>query len=132
MTNPLPTRRKFANPNDSIYYSRLARWYRRRLQTHPFTSFGLPFVFLIVSGSFFLTPATAVRYERHDRKTHMLDREEELGLAERRKESRRKGKWADRDVREEYWRLAGQGEKLDDWEPKRVKRLPGEPDGTFD
>lgn len=29
-------------------------------------------------------------------------------------------------------RLAGMGDKLDDYEPVRVKRLAGEPDGTFD
>ena len=128
----LPTRKKFRRHDDWIYYSKLARWYRRRLQTHPFSSFGLPFVALIVSGAFFLTPETAVRYERFDRKTHMLDREQELGLSERRQEARRKGSMKDRDMREEYWKLAGQVEKLDDWEPKRIQRLEGEPDGTFD
>lgn len=29
-------------------------------------------------------------------------------------------------------KLAGNAEKLDDWEPVRVPRKPGEPDGTFD
>lgn len=42
--------------------------------------FGLPFVGTMVAGSFFLTPATAVRYEKHDRKTHMLDTQTALGL----------------------------------------------------
>ncbi len=74
--------------------------YRRALRKHPFAVFGLPFIVTVLAGSFFLTPATAVRYERFDRKTHMLDREEALGL---------KGKWDGKkeggraDIREEYW-----------------------------
>ncbi|KAJ3580329.1 hypothetical protein NPX13_g242 [Xylaria arbuscula] len=32
------------------------------------------------SGSFVLTPATAIRYERHDRKVRQLTRDEELGV----------------------------------------------------
>lgn len=88
----------------------------------------------MVMGSFFLTPATAVRYERFDRKTHMLDRDEALGLNRVRDAGKMRGlKGGSRgDIREEYWRLAGKGADLDDWEPKRVERLPGEPDGTFD
>lgn len=34
----------------------------------------------MVAGSFFLTPATALRYERHDRKVKQLSKSEELGL----------------------------------------------------
>lgn len=53
---------------------------------------------------------------------------------EQTKEERRKagGRFKSRDIREEYYKLAGNSQKLDDWEPVRVKRLPGEPDGTFD
>lgn len=37
---------------------------------------------VIVAGSFILTPATALRYERHDRKVQQLSQDEamELGL----------------------------------------------------
>ena len=99
----LPSRKKFASPSDNIFQSRIARWYRLRLRTSPFASFGLPFILVMVAGSFFLTPATAVRYERFDRKTHMLDKEEALGLGKVRDEARIKGNWKDRDIREEYW-----------------------------
>ena len=72
------------------------------------------------------------RYERFDRKTHILDRNETLGLEKKREENRLKGGFKQRDIREEYWKLAGQSDKLDNWEPVRVKRLEGEMDGTFD
>jgi len=77
----------------------------------------------MVAGSFFLTPATALRYERHDNKVRQLNKEEELELALGRKKRKV-------DIREEYFRLAGDRD-LDNWEQKRVKRLPGEPDGIL-
>ena len=49
----------------------------------------------MVLGSFFLTPATALRFERHDRKTRQLTREEEMGIL-----------WQEKrkfDMREEYY-----------------------------
>ena len=79
----------------------------------------------MVAGSFFLTPATAVRYEKHDRKVRRLSKEEELGLG---KDKRRVG--ADTTLQEEYYRLAAKD--LDDWEQKRVKRLKGESDGIVE
>lgn len=48
----------------------------------------------MVLGSFFLTPATALRYERHDRKVKQLTKDEELGIG---KDKRRI------DLREEYY-----------------------------
>lgn len=103
--------------------------YRRALKAHPFALFGLPMVALMLAGSFVLTPATAIRYEKYDRKTHMLDSQQALGLGRLKESAKKRGKG---DIREEYWRLAGQDGRLDDWEPKRVERLPGEPDGTFE
>lgn len=58
----------------------LAVRYRASLTKHPFVLFGLPFLFTIVAGSFFLTPATAMRYERHDRKVRQMTEDERLGL----------------------------------------------------
>lgn len=49
----------------------------------------------MVLGSFFLTPATALRFERHDRKTRQLTREEEMGIL-----GKEKRKF---DMREEYY-----------------------------
>ena len=116
----------------SVHFATVSKRYRRFLAQYPFLSFGLPFIVTIVAGSFFLTPATAVRYERYDRKTHMLDKDEVKGLEKKKDERRLKGNFKQRDIREEYWKLAGQSDKLDKWEPVRVKRLEGEMDGTFD
>ncbi|RDA88380.1 hypothetical protein CP532_5566 [Ophiocordyceps camponoti-leonardi (nom. inval.)] len=94
--------------------------YRVLIRKHPFLAFGLPFISVVVAGSFVLTQATAVRYERHDRKVRQMSKEEELGM-------RRGGRKVD--MREEYNRLAGRD--LDKWEQKRVERLPGESDGIL-
>jgi len=54
--------------------------YRRLINRYPFLFFGLPFLTVIVAGSFVLTPATAVRYEKHDRKVRQMTKDEELGF----------------------------------------------------
>lgn len=61
---------------------RIASSYRKRLAKHPFALFGLPFIALMLGASFLLTPATALRYEKHDRKNRELSHTEamELGL----------------------------------------------------
>lgn len=68
--------------------------YRAALAKHPFALFGLPFIATMVLGSFFLTPATALRYERHDRKVRQLTKEEELGIGKDKRKI---------DLREEYY-----------------------------
>jgi cytochrome c oxidase assembly protein subunit 16 len=68
--------------------------YRRYLSKHPFLLFGLPFIGTIVAGSFFLTPATALRYEKHDRKVKRLSQEEAMGLGKDRRRI---------DLNEEYY-----------------------------
>lgn len=66
--------------------STIGATYRRHLAKHPFILFGLPFIGTIVAGSFFLTPATALRYEKYDRKIKRLSEDDALGLkADRRK-----------------------------------------------
>lgn len=72
----------------------IASWYRGFVAKRPFLAFGLPFMSIIVAGSFVLTPATAIRYERHDRKVRQMTREEELGVG---KTGRRV------DIRDEYY-----------------------------
>ncbi|KAK0671368.1 putative cytochrome c oxidase-assembly factor cox-16 [Cercophora samala] len=94
--------------------------YRSMMAKRPFLLFGLPFLTVIIGGSFVLTPATAIRYERHDRKVRTLTRDEELGIGQQRRKV---------DMKEEYYRLAAKD--LDDWEQKRVKRLKGESDGIL-
>jgi cytochrome c oxidase assembly protein subunit 16 len=96
------------------------RW-RRSISKHPFLLFGLPFMGIIVGASFMLTPVTAIRYEKHDRKVRGVTREEEEGLGKARRRLV--------DMREEYYKLAAKD--IDDWEQKRVKRLPGESDGEM-
>ena len=54
--------------------------YRAMMAKRPFLLFGLPFMSVIVAGSFVLTPATAVRYEKHDRRVRQMTKEEELGI----------------------------------------------------
>ncbi|KAF2813926.1 cytochrome c oxidase-assembly factor mitochondrial [Mytilinidion resinicola] len=95
--------------------------YRASLSRHPFLLFGLPFLVTMVAGSFFLTPATALRYERYDHKVKTSLQENALGLKKERRQF---------DIREEYFRLS---QKLDDdnWENKRYPRPPGDSDGIL-
>lgn len=71
-----------ATTASSSFGERLGAFYRARLTQHPFLLFGLPFMAVIVAGSFALTPAAALRYERYDRKVQQMSKEEafELGL----------------------------------------------------
>ncbi|KAI5300760.1 Cytochrome oxidase assembly, partial [Ascosphaera atra] len=106
-------------------------WYRANLAKSPFFLFGAPFIAVIVAGSFFLTPAAALRYERHDRKVQAMNEQEAMALGvnpsgkqegvQRNPRAREIGT-----EREEYYRLMAKD--LDDWEQKRVKRFEGEPD----
>ena len=68
--------------------------YRYHLARRPFLVFGLPFLTTMVAASFLLTPVTAIRYERHDRKVRQVTRDEELSLAANRRKV---------DVKEEYY-----------------------------
>ena len=67
----------------------------------------------MVAGSFFLTPATAIRYEKHDRKVRQLSKEEELGIGKDRRRI---------DLNEEYYRLAA---KVSGIERRQKKKLGG-------
>lgn len=89
----MPTfqQKKFRAAGDA---GRLGARYRALLSRHPFLTFGLPFLAVMVAGSFVLTPATAVRYERHDRKVRQMTKEEELNV---RRAARKV------DMREEYY-----------------------------
>lgn len=59
---------------------RIGAAYRTKLPRHPFLLFGLPFIMVIVAGSFALTPAAALRYERYDRKVKQLSQDEAMDL----------------------------------------------------
>lgn len=75
-----------SNPFRSSNYSpsslgeRIGITYRRKLASHPFLMFGLPFIFVIVASSFLLTPATALRFELHDRKNRAVTTSESMQL----------------------------------------------------
>jgi cytochrome c oxidase assembly protein subunit 16 len=110
--------------------------YRALLAKHPFALFGLPFIATMVAGSFFLTPATAIRYEKHDRRVRRMTKDEELGIGKAGRKVDMKeeyyvclSKYCPRYVLMDLQRLAAKD--LDDWEQKRVKRLPGEHDGVI-
>lgn len=109
--------KKFRGAADA---SKLGMRYRALMAKHPFLMFGLPFMSVIVAGSFVLTPAAAIRYEKHDRRVRQMTKEEELGL----NKGARKV-----DMKEEYYRLAAKD--LDNWEQKRVERFAGESDGKL-
>lgn len=78
----------------SSYDSSIPAKYRALLARHPFALFGLPFIATMLLGSFFLTPATALRYERHDRKVRQMTKEEELGIGANKRKI---------DLKEEYY-----------------------------
>lgn len=118
---------------------RITEFYRQQVNRRPFVMFGLPFISIMVAASFILTPATALRYERHDRKHRELSTGEamELGLKggaagdgplsyNPRRRVIQKGETSERD---EYYRLMAKD--LDSWEQKRVERWKGEPDGRI-
>lgn len=84
-------KKKYVSAADS---NTIAARYRTALAKRPFLLFGLPFMTIIVAGSFVLTPATAIRYERHDRKVRQMTKEEELGVG---KTGRKV------DIRDEYY-----------------------------
>ena len=86
------SRKRFVSSADAENF---AAKYRSMLAKRPFLLFGLPFISIIVAGSFILTPATAIRYEKHDRKVRQLTREEELGL--------KTGARKPLDMKEEYY-----------------------------
>jgi len=116
---------------------RIGATYRRHLANHPFLLFGLPFISIIVAASFLLTPATALRYERYDRKNRAVTHGEamELGLKGLGDEDvnynprRRKVTRGGTSERDEYYKLMAKD--LDNWEQKRVKRWKDEPDGRL-
>ncbi|KAF2761421.1 cytochrome c oxidase assembly protein cox-16, mitochondrial [Pseudovirgaria hyperparasitica] len=123
----MPPRKPVEAPSGPVdaFFRKVGASYRRNLSRHPFALFGAPFVLTIVAGSFFLTPATALRYERHNRKVQALGVEGEKQYMQE-LEAKKNHKF---DIREEYFKLAGRD--LDNWEQVRVPRKEGDFDGVF-
>jgi cytochrome c oxidase assembly protein subunit 16 len=88
---PAFQRKRFVSSSE---LNSLGQRYRGLMQKHPFLLFGLPFLTVIIGGSFVLTPATAIRYEKYDRKVRQMTKNEELNV---RKGARKV------DMREEYY-----------------------------
>ena len=134
-SNPFQSSRVRAN----TFSERIAAVYRKKLAQQPFLFFGLPFITLVLSASFLLTPATALRYEKHDRKNQTLTHAEAMNLGLKGgaegegnvayNPRRRKVMQGQTQERDEYYRLMAKD--LDDWEQKRVQRFKGEPDGRL-
>jgi cytochrome c oxidase assembly protein subunit 16 len=124
---------------DAQLGERISAWYRTSVNRRPFLMFGLPFISVILAASFILTPATALRYERHDRKNRALTHAESLELGLKGGESGEGGiKYNPRrrmltgdsnEQRDEYYRLMAKD--LDNWEQRRVPRWKDEPDGRL-
>ncbi|KAK7962454.1 uncharacterized protein PG986_003279 [Apiospora aurea] len=120
--------------------------YRALMAKRPFLLFGLPFMSIIVAGSFVLTPATAVRYEKHDRRVRQMTRDEELGVGKTGRKVNMKDEYyvSFLPLSATSWSNVSGGmltagaplqrlaaKDIDNWENKRVKRLPGEHDGVL-
>lgn len=89
-----PTK-KYRTPFEANSFSRsLKGKYLNLVYKYPALVFGAPFVTAIVAGAYFLSFATATRYEKHDQKVKSVTEQEAIGLDS----SRRKI-----DVREEYY-----------------------------
>lgn len=71
----------------------------------------------MVAASFGLGSLTQTRYDLRDEKVHAITKEDELHMKKDRKKF---------DVREEYFRLNMDKAEMDDWENKRVERLPSQ------
>ncbi|BFZ57368.1 Cytochrome oxidase assembly [Savitreella phatthalungensis] len=99
----------------------------KRVAARPVLLFGVPFIGIILAGAFVLSNTQTVRYERRDAKVKLLSSEEALGL----EHGRRKV-----NARDEYYRLQSAGLENkhwdDDWEQKRIERLPGQKDNVLD
>ncbi|ORY87093.1 cytochrome c oxidase assembly protein COX16-domain-containing protein [Protomyces lactucae-debilis] len=95
----------------------------KRISRHPVALFGVPFVLTILGGAYVLTSSQQVRYERKDSKVKLVSEEEALGLEHGRRKVSAKDEW---------YRLQAKGlDDLDDWENKRVERLPHEADNVL-
>jgi cytochrome c oxidase assembly protein subunit 16 len=104
----------------AIYEATFAGKYQKNLKKHPFLLFGLPFFISMGLASVWLSNFTAIRYENRDKKVQELSEDEILEVHTKKRNV---------DVKEEFYKMQGLAEQ--DWEPKRVPRLPGESENVF-
>ncbi|KAG1441074.1 hypothetical protein G6F56_011642 [Rhizopus delemar] len=77
----------------------------------PFLYFGLPFLTIMVAGSFGLSQLTQTKFDHRDRKHTKVAKEEALGMDKNRRKL---------SLQEEYFRL--QAKTDDEWEQVRITR----------
>ncbi|KAJ8660883.1 hypothetical protein O0I10_003527 [Lichtheimia ornata] len=85
-----------------------------KVKKHPFILFGLPFIGIIVGGSFALSQITQTRFDHRDMRHTKVAKEEALGMDKNRRKL---------SLQEEYWRLQSKTEE--EWEQVRIERPPG-------
>jgi cytochrome c oxidase assembly protein subunit 16 len=86
-----PHVRKMAKFQSNKYSADSASKLRAAVKRHPFLLFGLPFVAIILTSSFMLTPVTALRYEKFDKKRRWTEKDKALsstGLTRRKVDPR--------------------------------------------
>ncbi|KAI9010364.1 cytochrome c oxidase assembly protein COX16-domain-containing protein [Phycomyces nitens] len=86
-----------------------------KAKKHPFVLFGLPFLAIMVGGSFGLAQLTQTRYDHRDMRNTKLAKEEALGIDKNRRKL---------SLQEEYWRLQAKTDD-EDWEQVRIERPAG-------
>ncbi|KAG7879022.1 hypothetical protein KL905_003583 [Ogataea polymorpha] len=96
--------------------------YQALVKKNSFLYLGLPMMLSVAFGSVILSKFTALRYEQRDEKVKELDEQQALDLAKKKRKV---------DIKEEYYKLQGLLDEHENWEPKRVERLPGESDNVF-
>ncbi|GMM44401.1 Cox16 protein [Pichia kluyveri] len=96
--------------------------YQKLVRKNSFLFFGLPMMLSIALGSVLLTNFTSLRYERRDEKVQEMSEDEALNMINNRRKV---------DIKDEYYKLQGLLDEHEDWQPKRVERLPGESDNKW-
>lgn len=105
-----------------LYEKSFVGKYQKLVKKNSFLFFGLPMMVSVALGSVFLTNITSLRYERRDEKVKEIDETEALSMIENRRKV---------DIKDEYYKLQGLLDQNENWEPKRVERLPGESDNRW-
>jgi cytochrome c oxidase assembly protein subunit 16 len=59
-------------------YSGTSNALKSPIYRHPFLLFGLPFITMVILGSFALTPAAATRYDHYDKKVRRADKKDAI------------------------------------------------------
>ncbi|KAH3670547.1 hypothetical protein OGAPHI_001062 [Ogataea philodendri] len=96
--------------------------YQSLIKKNSFLYLGLPMMLSVAFGSVILSKFTALRYEQRDEKVKELDEQQAMDLVTKKRKV---------DIKEEYYKLQGLMDQHENWEPKRVERLPGESDNVW-